>query len=77
MYFGFMAHEQQKLISHSFGAFKCKIKGLSDSVSGESPLSSSQTAVFSWWPYMEKEAREPFGVCVVKALILFIRAPPS
>ena len=22
-----MAHEQQKLISHSFGGFKCKIKG--------------------------------------------------
>ena len=44
MYFGFMAHEQEKLISHSLGGFKCKIKGCARSVSGESPLPGSQTA---------------------------------
>ena len=33
--------KQQKIISHSSGGWKCKTKGLADSVAGENPLLGS------------------------------------
>lgn len=49
---------------------------LTDSLSGEDPLSSSQVAVFSLCPYIAEGVRELCGVSVIKALISFLRAPP-
>ena len=47
---------------------------LADSLSAESSLSGSRTAVFSLCPHV---AREFSGVPFIRALIPFMRAPPS
>lgn len=57
-------------------AGKCKIKVPSESVSHEIPLPSSQMAS-SCCPHMVEGVRGLSGVSFTRALIPFLRAPPS
>lgn len=57
-------------------AVKSKTKVTADRVSHNGLLPGSQTAVFSLCPHMVK-GRELFGTSFVRALIPFMRAPPS
>ena len=80
-----MAYKPQTSISHSSGGWqvqdqgagKSKIKVLSDSVSGEDQLRGSYMDVSLLCPHMGKGVRELSGVSFIKALIPFMRTPPS
>lgn len=48
-----------------------------DSVSGESSLPGSEMAMLSLCPHKMEGAREPSGASVIRALPLFMKAPPS
>ena len=57
-------------------AEKCKINASADLVPGEA-LPGSQVSIFSLCPHRVEGMREQSGTSYIKALILFMRAPPS
>lgn len=66
---------------HDFSQFlearKSKSKVLADSVSGEDLFLRSDTAIFLLCPQLAVGARELSAASFMRALIPFMRAPPS
>lgn len=67
----------KKLFLTVLDARNSKIKVLAHPVSGENLLPGSQMAVFSLYPHMAEGARKLSRVSLIRALIPFMRAPPS
>ena len=72
-----MAYKKTNLFFMTLKAAVSKIKTLLNSVSGEKPPPSSQTAVFLQRPPMVKEMRELSRVSFSRALIPLMRALAS
>ena len=72
-----MAYVQQTLFLTVLEAGKSKIKVPAYSVSGESLLPGSKMAVFSLCPHMAEGTKDLSGAFFIRALIPFMKAPPS
>ena len=73
-----MARKEQKFIHNSLEAEKSTVKSPGDSVSGEALLPGSLGTVFSlFFHVMLNGAGKLSQAAFTRALILFVRAPPS
>ena len=72
-----LIHEQQKCISHSSWGGKSKIKAPVDTMSGKACFLVHKWSLFHCVLTQYKEAGELSGVSFIRALILFMRVPPS
>ena len=76
-YHSLVAYKQQKFIFHCVRSWEFQDLGAGRLVSVRTHFMVHKLAVFLLCLYMAEWAREPFGVSFMKALIPFMRTPPS